>query len=97
VALHPAVLTRYEQGLEELERCLASGLSAGDQDGARALHDLIEIVTVRRGDDGPGSVRIEITGRLNALLGEEAYPNRVWGGMVPQEGIEPPTYALRSN
>jgi len=33
-------------------------------------------------------VTVEITGRLNALLGEQAYPNRVrgvWGKMVAEE------------
>jgi site-specific DNA recombinase len=95
IALHPTILARYEAGLGELERGLTKGLNSGDQEGIRAVHDLIDAVTVFRGESGPGSVRIEISGRLNALLGEEAFPNRVWGVMVPQEGIEPPTYALR--
>jgi hypothetical protein len=41
---------------------------------------------------------VEITGRLNALLGERAYPNKVrgvWGKMVAEEGFEPPTHGLR--
>jgi len=35
----------------------------------------------------PGGVTIEIAGRLNALLGERAYPNKVrgvWGKMVAE-------------
>ena len=40
---------------------------------------------------------VEIAGRLNALLGEQAYPNKVrgvWGKVVAGEGLEPPTPGL---
>jgi site-specific DNA recombinase len=94
IALHPAVLARYEKGLADLERGLTEGLRGGDQEGARALHELVETVTVFRGSSGPGSAEVEISGRLNALLGEKAYPNRVWGKMVAEEGLEPPTRGL---
>ena len=46
---------------------------------------LVETVTVFRDPSRPGGVTIEITGRLNALLGEQAYPNKVrgvWGKVV---------------
>ena len=58
---------------------------------------LVETVTVFRDPSRPGGVTIEITGRLNALLGEQAYPNKVrgvWGKMVAGEGLEPPTPGL---
>jgi len=42
-----------------------------------ALRDLVETVTVFRDPSRAGGVEVEIAGRLNALLGEKAYPNRV--------------------
>ena len=58
------------------------GFGRGD-----AIRELIEIATVFREPFRPGGVTVEITGRLNALLGEQAYPNRVggvWGKMVAE-------------
>jgi site-specific DNA recombinase len=49
------------------------------------VRDLAETVTVFRDQSRPGGVAVEIVGRLNALLGERAYPNGVpgvWGKMV---------------
>jgi hypothetical protein len=60
---------------------------AGDSEAAGA-RELIEAVTVFRDHSRPRRVTVEITGRLNALLGEQAYPNRargVWGKMVAKE------------
>ncbi len=89
VALHPAILKRYEEQLGRLEEALAKGISAGDGEAAEAIRDLVETVTVFRDPERPGGVTVEIAGRLNALLGEKAYPNRVkgvWGKMVAGEG-----------
>jgi site-specific DNA recombinase len=97
VALHPAVLTRYEQQLVELRNALSKGIRAGDSEAAEAIRELIETVTVFRDHARPGGVTVEIVGRLNALLGEQAYPNKVrgvWGKMVAEEGFEPPTHGL---
>jgi hypothetical protein len=52
---------------------------------------LVETVTVYRDDSRPG-VQVEITGRLNSLLGDQAFPNgiRAMGGlMVAEEGFKP--------
>ena len=52
------------------------------------MRDLIETVTVHRDPSRLGGVEVEIVGRLNALLGEAAYPNGikgVWGKMVAEE------------
>ncbi len=52
---------------------------------------------VSRDPSKPGGVQVEIAGRLKALLGEKAYPNGVrgvWGKMVAEEGLEPPTRGL---
>ena len=56
------------------------GMSVGCL-AAADRRDLVESVTVRPGDE-PGRVEVDIKGRLNALLGEEALPNRRqrWGG-----------------
>jgi site-specific DNA recombinase len=97
VSLHPAVLARYEEQLVELRNALSKGIRAGDSDAAEAIRELIETVTVFRDHSRPGGVTVEIAGRLNALLGEQAYPNKVrgvWGKMVAEEGFEPPTHGL---
>jgi site-specific DNA recombinase len=97
VALHPAILKRYEEQLVRLEEALAKGISAGDGEASEAIRDLVDTVTVFRAPARPGGVAVEIAGRLNALLGEEAYPNRakgVWGKVVAGEGLEPPTPGL---
>jgi hypothetical protein len=82
VALHPAILKRYEQQLLRLESALGKGVSAGDSEATEAIRDLVETVTVFRDPASPGGVAVEIAGRLNALIGEEAYPNRVKGVWV---------------
>lgn len=97
VALHPAVLERYAEQLERLQNALARSISAGDLEAAEAMRDLIETVTVFRDEARPGGVTVEIAGRLNALLGAQAYPNGikgVWGKVVAEEGLEPPTQGL---
>jgi site-specific DNA recombinase len=51
-------------------------------------------VIVRRDPARQGGVEVTITGRLNAVLGEKAYPNGVCGALVAGAGIEPATYGL---
>jgi site-specific DNA recombinase len=88
VALHPAILKRYEEQLERLAETLAKGAKAGDGEAVEAISDLVETVTVFRDPERPGGVSVEIAGRLNALLGDTAYPNRVravGGKMVARE------------
>jgi hypothetical protein len=41
------------------------------------MHDLVDTVTVFRDPANAKGVMVEISGLLNALLGEAAYPNRV--------------------
>jgi site-specific DNA recombinase len=76
VALPPTIVKRYEEQLVRLEEALANGVSAGDGEAAEAIRDLVDTVTVFRDPARPGGVAVEIAGRLNVLLGEEAYPNR---------------------
>ena len=97
VALHPAVIERYHQQISILDISLAAGIANGDQKAAEALRDLVESVTVRPGQNGPGSIEIEISGRLTALVGEKAYPNGLAassGLVVAEDGFEPPTRGL---
>jgi site-specific DNA recombinase len=94
VTLHPGALARYEQQVGQLQEAISNGIKAGQTEAAAGIRELIESVTVRRQADG---VEVEIKGRLNALLGEKAFPNgvrSVWGSMVAEEGFEPPTHGL---
>jgi site-specific DNA recombinase len=91
IALHPGVLARYERQVEQLQASLMAGALNGDNDGVAAFRELIESVTVKR---VPGGIAYTISGRLNAILGEEHFPNDVCGKMVAGAGIEPATYGL---
>jgi len=67
---------------------LGRAVSAADAEAAGAIRDLVETVPVFRDPARPGGVAVEIAGRLNALLSQEAYPNRVkgvWGKVVAGE------------
>jgi site-specific DNA recombinase len=78
VALHPAALARYEEMIGRLQMSIAEGTVAGNAEYPEVMRDLVESVTVRPGDE-PGRVKVEIKGRLNALLREEAFPSRPKG------------------
>ena len=83
--------------LTRLQEALDRGVRAGDSEFAEAMRDLVETVTVFRDPSKSGGVEVEIVGRLTALIGEKAYPNGVrgvWGKMVAEEGLEPPTRGL---
>ncbi|MFZ3180753.1 MAG: hypothetical protein WA156_11195 [Methylocystis silviterrae] len=87
------MLARYEEQLTRLQDALGGGLREGDTECSEAIRDLVETVTVFRDHTRAGGVQVEIGGRLTALLGEQAYPNRVkgvWGKMVAEERLEPP-------
>jgi site-specific DNA recombinase len=97
IALHPAVMARYERQLTNLQEALGGGARSGDSECSEAIRDLVETVTVFRDKSKPGGVEVEIVGQLTVLLGEKAYPNGVrgvWGKMVAEEGLEPPTRGL---
>jgi len=73
------ILARYEQQLVHLQDALSKGVNAGDTEAAEAIRDLVETVTVVRNPSHPGGVTVEIVGRLNVLLGEQASPHNVQG------------------
>ncbi len=74
LALHPVMLTRYEEQLTRLQLSLAGGINAGNSECSQAMRDLVETVTVFRDPTKAGGVQVEIAGRLTALLGEQASP-----------------------
>ncbi|KWV60414.1 hypothetical protein AS156_28895 [Bradyrhizobium macuxiense] len=76
VALHLAILKRYEEQLGRLEGALGKGISAGDGEAAEGIRDLVETVTLFRDPGRPGGVAVDIAGRLNALLGERPIQTR---------------------
>ncbi|WP_076446334.1 recombinase family protein [Roseivivax lentus] len=97
IGLHPATLKRYEGQLAQLQVALAKGIRAGDTETAQAMRELIDTVTVSRDPSRKGGVEVEIAGRLTHLLGPKAFPQgvrAVWGAMVAEEGLEPPTRGL---
>lgn len=61
VALHPAILKRYEKQLGRLEEALTKGIRSGDGEAAEAIRDLIERVTVFRDPSRLGGVTVEIS------------------------------------
>jgi site-specific DNA recombinase len=77
IALHPAILADYERKLERLQAAIEQGTSEGNAEYGHAIRDLVERVIVQHDDGQPDKIRIEITGRLNSLLGDKAFPNRV--------------------
>ena len=97
ISLHLAVLARYEQQRIHLQDALSKGVNAGDSEAAKAITEFVQTATVFRNPSHPGGITVEIVGRLNAVLGEQAYPHNVrgvWGKMVAREGLEPPTPGL---
>lgn len=82
IALHPQVLVEYEHRISGLAEMLGRGLSSGQGEGHAVLRELVESVTVYRDETRSDRISVEIAGRLNSLLGEKAYPNRVCGVVV---------------
>jgi site-specific DNA recombinase len=66
----------------QLQVALSEGINAGDSEAAEAIRDLVETVTVFRDPSRPGGVTVEIAGRLNTLLREQARPNKVHSAFV---------------
>ncbi len=100
VTLHPAILARYEQQLDALQATTAKGTERGDSGGANALRELVQSVTVRRGER-KGSVVVDIEGPLDALIEDRprsaasvrgAFASA--GLVVAEDGFEPPTHGL---
>lgn len=86
VFLHSAVVKRYERQLDDLQAASAKGMATGDSGAAEALRQIIDAVIVRRGD-GPGTVAVEIRGKLDALLHGPKKPDvrGVWAARPSDE------------
>jgi hypothetical protein len=89
--LHPALLTRFEKQIDELEGIMADA-EAARSPSAEAIRNLVRRVTIGR-DDRSGQAVIDIEGSLNVLM-QEQKGNKTWGSIVAEEGLEPPTYGL---
>lgn len=77
ITLHPGVLADYARKLERLQEAIEQDIREGEPAHAPAIRDLVEYITVRHEAGSPENVGTEITGRLNALLGDKAFPNNV--------------------
>jgi hypothetical protein len=66
----------------QLQVALSEGINAGDSEAAEAIRDPVETVTIFRDPSRPGGVTVEIAGCLNALRGEQSYPNEVRSASV---------------
>ncbi len=86
IALHPAALKRYERQISNLQGAITKGIAAGDTEAAAAMRELVETVTVSRDPSRPGGVEVIIKGRLNALLGDRAFPNGIRSGGIAGSG-----------
>jgi site-specific DNA recombinase len=96
IALHPATLDRYLNRIDELQQAFANGDRKSDGPAAAIIRELVETITVHAVPGEAGKLRIEIAGRLRALLGEQAFPNGSVGSrkLVAEDGFEPPTHGL---
>lgn len=68
VTLHPVVLKKYEEKLENLRNAIDKGMQEDEGRSAQALRDLVHTVTVYRDPTSDKGVRVEIAGALNALI-----------------------------
>jgi hypothetical protein len=89
ISFHPTLIARYEEQLRNLSMALQAGMDMGDGEASSALRDLIDHVTVFREDDRLKGLRVEIAGRLNALLDNGTRDSRVWGFGGSGRGADP--------
>ena len=95
IALHPAALTQYHATIDRLSETIAEHTRAEDDRGnlVRDFRALIHSVVVHR-RAGKKDLYVEVKGKLAALIGGEAFPEKVGGRVVAEEGLEPPTRGL---
>lgn len=73
VVLHPHALAQYEAKLGRLREELQDGIDNGNSEGANAIRELVDSVTVFPSRDKQGGVSVNIRGRLNALVGAQGF------------------------
>ncbi len=95
IALHPATIHRYLSTVEDLRLHLAEHASATDDRGSlvKDFRALVRSVTVHH-PAGTKHIEVEVRGKLAALVGGDAYPEKVGVRLVAGEGLEPPTRGL---
>ncbi|UDL96563.1 recombinase family protein [Lichenihabitans sp. PAMC28606] len=95
IALHPAAMAQYVATIDALGKTLADHAHATDDRGDLVAHfrALIQTVVIYV-TPGSKEVRIELKGKLAAIIGGEPFPEKVGGSLVAEEGLEPPTRGL---
>jgi hypothetical protein len=92
-----------EDNVPKIRRGMSGRAKDGRSPGGLAFatspcrRDLIDTVTVSRDTSRKGGVEAEISRTLTRLLGPKAFPQgarAVWGSVVAEEGLEPPTRGL---
>jgi site-specific DNA recombinase len=93
VALHPQAIARFKAHVARLRDAIAEDMAGGQTDAAEAIRELVERVTVRRDTTQPDGLSIEITGRLEVMLGATRPP--VWGKAVAGVRYNPSPHPIR--
>jgi hypothetical protein len=75
ITLHLGVLADYWRKLERLQEAIEQDI----RDHAPRYSRSCGACHVRHDTNAPQGVHIEVTGRLNSLLRDKAFPNRVGG------------------
>jgi site-specific DNA recombinase len=66
----------------QVQGALSEGINAGDSEATEAIKGLVETSNGLQRPSRPGGVTVEIAGRLNTLLREQARPNKVHSAFV---------------
>jgi len=91
ISLHPAALTRYRLQVERLADSLRAHTAHGELEPAAALRELVEsVIVAETAPDEP--LRIEVRGKLAALLGHDVFPQARVGGKGGSGGTLPPIH-----
>ena len=96
VTLHPAALKTYEDQLMELRDAMQERVEGGYPRISECLRELVASIVVRRGpQDGrwtsKSGASYAVSWRSQAANNRKKF---VGGGLVAEEGFEPPTQGL---
>ncbi|ESQ82360.1 hypothetical protein AEAC466_17195 [Asticcacaulis sp. AC466] len=97
VALHPMVIKRYRDQLDNLKRELSGDIKKTAPEIGAVMRELIHSITVYPNPDKWGGVRIEVQGNLRLLLednGVSGSPQKSGGKLVAGARFELTTFRL---
>ena len=100
ISLHPGAIGAYLAAEERLDETIRHAMAEGGETSADAFRELIDTVTVIPPAEADTTPTLEIAGRLNRLIGGNAFPQArvtaavMGGSLVAEEGLEPPTRGL---